>query len=169
MKKITVILTAFLCLGTLAMQAQTKIGYINSLELLSYMPEVQHADSLLKVMANDLQKQYGSYVMEYQKQLNDYKQNSATWSDVIREAKEKDLGDLESRINDYEQTSQQKLADKKKELYDPLVNKANDAIQAVGKENKFTCILDSSAGALIYAGDDMVNIMSLVKPKLNIK
>jgi outer membrane protein len=162
-------IVALTCLSMSYTYAQTKIGYINSLELLSYMPEIKQADSTLQLLAADLQKQYGTYVLDYQQKLGDYKQNAGAWSDVIREAKEKDLQDLEQRITDYEQTSQQKIADKKKLLYDPVVQKANDAIQAVGKENKLTCVMDSSTGTLIYVGTDMIEIMPMVKQKLNLK
>jgi outer membrane protein len=150
------------------MQAQSKIGYINSLELLSYMPEVEKADSILKLLADDMQAQYETYVKEYQAKLADYNTNAETWSEVKVKDTEDDLIKLQDRIGEYQQISQDRIQKRKQELYDPLVAKANDAIQAVGKEQNLTCIIDASSGALIYAGDDMINILPLVKTKLNI-
>ncbi|MBC8046461.1 MAG: OmpH family outer membrane protein [Fimbriimonadaceae bacterium] len=151
-----------------SMQAQSKIGYINSLELLSYMPDIKKADSVLKLLTTDLQKQYDNYLIEYQTKLTDYNNNSATWNPVKKEDTEKDLLGLQDRIGQYQETSQQRLQSKKEELYNPVVAKANDAVQAVGKEQKLTCIIDASAGALIYVGEDMIDIMPIVKQKLNI-
>lgn len=168
MKPRSIIITAILLLSVSLTQAQTKIGYVNSLELLSQMPEIKKADSVLQVLANDLQKQYGLYVTEYQQKLEDYNKNAATWTDVKREATEQDLLSLQQRIGDFETSSQQKVDKKKQELYEPVLQKANDAIQAVGKENSFSYILDSSVGALVYVGDDLVDITSMVKAKLKL-
>jgi outer membrane protein len=148
--------------------AQSKMGYINSLELLSYMPDIKAADSILADMANDMQALYVSYVKEYQAKLDDYNANIATLSPEIKSYKEEEILSLEERIRKYEQTSQDKIQAKKQELYGPIIAKANSAIQTVAKDEKFTCVIDSSSGALIYAGDDMINIMALVKTKLNI-
>ena len=70
---ITTVAILLLCVGLT--QAQTKIGYVNSLELLGQMPEIKKADSVLQSLANDLQKQYSLYVMEYQQKLDDYNKN----------------------------------------------------------------------------------------------
>lgn len=164
---ITTVAMLLLCVGLT--QAQTKIGYVNSLELLGQMPEIKKADSVLQSLANDLQKQYSLYVMEYQQKLDDYNKNVATWTDVKREATEQDLVGLQQRIGDFEKSSQDKVDKKKQELYEPVLKKANDAIQEVGKENKFSYILDSSVGALVYVGDDLIDITPLVKTKLNLQ
>lgn len=164
---ITTVAMLLFCVGMT--QAQTKIGYVNSLELLGQMPEIKKADSVLQTLANDLQKQYNLYVMEYQQKLDDYNKNAATWTDVKREATEQDLVSLQQRIGDSEQSSQEKVDKKKQELYEPVLKKANDAIQAVGKENKFTYILDSSVGALVYVGEELVDVTPLVKTKLNLQ
>lgn len=163
-----IVIICVLMSSAFTMQAQSKIGYINSLELLSYMPEIQKADSVLKTLADEMQLQYESYVKEYQTKLADYNANAATWSEVKVKDTEDDLIKLQDRIGEYQQTSQDRIQKRKQELYDPLVSKANDAIQAVGKEQKLTCVLDASSGALIYAGEDMINILPLVKTKLNI-
>lgn len=149
-------------------EAQNKIGYINSLELLSYMPEIKKADSTLKLLADDMQKQYDTYLQEYQIKLDDYNKNSATWSPVKREATEQDLLAMQDRIGNYQQTSQDKMQNRKQELYDPVVARANTAIQEIGKEQKLTAILDTSSGAVIFVGDDMINILPMVKTKLNL-
>ncbi|MBC8173725.1 MAG: OmpH family outer membrane protein [Chitinophagales bacterium] len=168
MKPKILILISMFFMTAVSVQAQSKIGYINSLELLSYMPDIRRADSTLKLMADEMQKQYGFYVQEYQTKLDDYNTNVPTWSPEKKEATETDLLSMQERIANYEQSSQQKIEKKKQELYDPLVTRANEAIQAVGKEQNLICVIDASTGALIYAGEEMVNILPLVKQKLNI-
>ncbi len=166
MKKSIVILAALICFLATNAMAQ-KIGYLNTADLLVQMPEVKKADSLLAQHAEEMQKQYGSYVTEYQQKLSDYQQNSPGWSDVKKEAAEEDLGKLQTRISEYEQQSQQKLEEKKQELYGPILDKVKTIIKEVGAENKFTAVMDGAT--LLYVGTDAVDILPLVKKKLNMQ
>lgn len=160
---LAVLLTAA---GTLS--AQSKIGQINSLELLSIMPEVKQADSTLQTMANELQSLYNAYVTEYQTKVTDYNNNIGVYSEIKLEMMKEEIEGLQKRISDFETTSQQKIEDKKQAYYAPILDKANAAISKVGKDQKFTCIIDTSVGAVIYMGEDMVDVLPLVKKELGI-
>lgn len=164
----TWILAALLLVAGTTLNAQNKMGYINSLELLSVMPDVKKADSTLQLLANELQQQYVTYLGEYQALVNDYNANASAWGEVKKEYAEKDIQDLQKRITDFESSSQQKVELRKEELYAPILEKANAAIGKVGKDQKLTGVIDTSTGALIYTGDDMVNILPLVKKELGI-
>ena len=62
----------------------------------------------------------------------------------------------------------EKIQSKKEELYKPALEKANTAIQAVGKENNYTYIIDTSSSVLLYAKESE-NVLPLVKTKLGLK
>ena len=113
-----------------------------------------------------MQEFYYVYVLDYQKKLDDYNKNSATWSAVKKESAEKDLQLAQQRINDYEQESNDKLAEKKEELYGPILADVKAKIKLVGEENKLTAILDGSA--LLYFGADAVDILPMMKKKLGL-
>ncbi|MBK8345590.1 MAG: OmpH family outer membrane protein [Bacteroidetes bacterium] len=149
------------------MQTLKKIGYLNTDELLSQMKQVKQADSTLNKYAEEMQKIYAAYVMEYQSKLADYQNNAATWSEVKRESVETDLGNLQIRISDFEKKSNEDLAKKKEELYNPILEDIKAKIKQVGEENKFTTILDGSA--MLYTGADAVDIMPMMKKKLGIQ
>ena len=146
MKNKIIILIVLICFGITASQAQ-KIGFLNTNDLLVLMPEVKSADSILVKYASEMQEIYYGYVLDYQKKLDDYNKNSATWSAVKKESAEKDLQIAQQRINDYEQESKAK-------------------IKLVGEENKLTAILDGSA--LLYFGADAVDILPMMKKKLGL-
>lgn len=165
MKIKLLLITAIIGLTTITANAQ-KIGYLNTNDLLVQMKEVKSADSLLNQYAEEMQKIYASYVMEYQSKLADYQNNAASWSEVKRESVETDLGNLQIRISDFEKESNQKLEDKKQDLYNPILEDIKAKIKQVGEENKFTTILDGSA--MLYVGTDAVDIMPLMKKKLGI-
>ena len=101
------VLAALLLMLTLSVtHAQNiKIGYINSLELLSMMPETKTADEKLQALAKDLEAQYREYIMEYQKLANQLQTDNAM-SEIAREARMQDLSNLEQRITNFESSSQ---------------------------------------------------------------
>ena len=105
--------------------------------------------------------------MEYQAKITDYQDNVATMSDLIRQTKEKEITDLQARIQAFQQSADQDLSTKQAELFNPLIEKVKNAINDVGRENGYTYIMDIGAGAVVYfeGGDD---VLPLVKKKLGI-
>ena len=149
-------------------QVNAKLGYIDSNELLELMPGKDSIQTVLqdygKALENQLQTMYG----EYQTKVQDYQANSSTMSDIIRQTKEKELADLETRIQTFQQQADTDLQDKQVKLLQPLLDKAKSAITAVAKEGGYTYIFDVGTGAYLYyeKGD---NILPLVKAKLGLK
>ena len=146
--------------------AQTvKLGHINSVELLSYMPEVKSADSALKKYGEQLESQLKTMGAEYQTKVQDYQGKESLMADAIKQTKVKEIADLESRIQAFQETGQQSIQKKKEELYSPILKKAQDAITTVSKENGYRYVFDTSIGAVLYS-DESDDIMLLVKQKL---
>ena len=164
MKKIIFLLALGLTVGFSA-QAQ-KIGYVNSQELLQLMPEAKHADSVLQQYVKSMDDQYKTMADEGQKKLQEYQQNQKNWTDAVRETKEKAITDLQNRMQEFQQSADSKIQDKRSEVYKPLLDKAQKAIKAVGVEGGYDYILDG--GALLYAKDGK-DVLPLVKAKLGIK
>ncbi len=145
-----------------------KLGHINSTQLLSFMPETKGADSALQKFGSALESQLKSMNAEYDNKVNEYKKDEASMAEPIRSARIKEITDLEGRIQDFQQQAQQSIQKKKEELYSPIISKADEAIKAVAKDNKYTYIFDSSYGVLLHA-QESDNIMDLVKAKLGLK
>jgi len=89
-------------------------------------------------------------------------------SDIIRQTKEKELADLETRIQTFQQQADTDLQEKQVELLQPILDKAKNAITAVAKENGYTYIFDVGTGAFLFyeKGD---NVLPLVKVKLGLQ
>lgn len=147
--------------------AQERFGHINSLELLSFMPELKAADAKLEAYAKQLEDQNTTMMQEYQGKVDEYQKKEAMMMDAVKEVKQKEILDLEKRIMNFQETAQTKLSSKKEELYTPLLEKADKAIKEIAKEKGYTYIFDTSAGAILYA-EESDNIMSLVKAKMGL-
>ncbi|MDX9904951.1 MAG: OmpH family outer membrane protein [Bacteroidales bacterium] len=149
-------------------QVNAKLGYIDSNELLELMPGKDSIQTALQDYQKTLETQLQTMYAEYQTKVQDYQTNSRTMSDIIRQTKEKELADLETRIQTFQQQADTDLQNKQVELLQPLLDKAKNAINAVAKENGYTYIFDVGTGAFLFyeKGD---NIMPLVKAKLGLK
>ncbi len=171
MKKLLVsalILSFIMMTGSMFAQVNAKLGYVDSNKLLEMMPGKDSIQKTLKAYSASLQNQLQTMYMEYQNKLTDYQNNSKTMSDIIRQTKEKELADMETRIQDFQQKADSDLQAKQTELLQPLLDKAKKAIEDVAKENGYTYIFDAGVGVLLYyeKGD---NILPLVKTKLGLK
>ena len=148
--------------------AQIKLGHINSTLLLSYMPETKNADSTLQKFGSSLENQLKTMSAEYDGKVSDFKSKESSMAEPIRDAKMKEITDLEGRIQDFQQSAQSSIQKKKEELYSPIIKKAENAIHGVGKEKGYTYIFDSSVGVLLWT-QDSEDLMSVVKQKLGLK
>jgi len=165
--KTSVLAFALAGLFSIPSMAQTKLGHINAAILVQLMPETKDADKSLQDFQGTLQAQLKVLSDEYQKKVADYDKNQATFSDAQKQAKVKDITDLESRIQKFQQDAQGQLGDKRDQLMQPIFDKARTAIQDVAKENQFKYVFDTSKGDLLVFPDSD-DILPLVKKKLNI-
>jgi len=165
-------LLAILCciLLSVAVQAQStlKFGHINSTQLLSLMPETKTADSSLQKFGASLENQLKTMSAEYQGKIADFKSKEGSMADPIRDAKLKEISDLEERIQTFQESAQSSMQKKKEELYTPVLKKAEEAINAIAKEKGYSYIFDTSAGTLLFA-QESDDILALVKSKLGLK
>ncbi len=164
MKRILLLLAAGLFFN-LSVQAQ-KMGYINTDELMATMPEVTKVYSDLEKYSKEFQTQGEAMLKERLDKIAAFEKDFPTMTDAMKEARQKEIVDLETRIQAFDTSSQQKMQAKNTELMKPIYERIRKAIQDVGKEGGYQYILD--AGGLLYA-QDSDNVISQVKAKLGIK
>ena len=166
MKK-TLLTICLIVAGLFSAVAQNKLGYINSNELLSIMPESSAMQEELQSYAKGLESSLAAMQAEGEKKLSDYQQNEAAMSDLVKQDKVRELESIQQRILEFQQNAQESLAAKEQELITPILDKARNAIEDVAKEGNFTYIFDASTGNILYAAESE-NILSLVKAKLGL-
>ncbi len=163
----------FLSSLTLDLKAQNyKFGHINSQQVLATLPESEAAQKKLEAEGKAMQDQMEVMQVEYNNKVNDYLTNKKLpegdpkkWTDLVLEDKEKEIQSLGQRVQEFQQTAQQKIAEKKNELLKPIIDKVEKAIKAVAKENKFTYIFEVQS--LLYHSEESIDITDMVKAKLS--
>jgi len=171
MKRTLTIFTLVLFIGssTVFGQKAYKFGHINSQDLMAIMPERDSAQAALEVFASKLEEQLDVMNVEYNTKLQEYLAERDQLTELIRGAKEQDLNDLQTRIQNFQQSAQQEMQRKQGELMQPIVEKAQNAMQAVAAENSFLYVIDVAAGGLVYFSDESQDILPLVKQNLGIQ
>ena len=154
-----------LSIGSVTLVNAQKIAHISLDSLITIMPESKTAQETAQKYLKDLESQVATMETELQTKYNDYMQNQATYSDLVKQTKEKELQDLNKRIEDFKGQAQQDYQRKYGELSKPIYDKAKKAVELVAKENSYKYVLDTSTGNVLYseAADD---ILQLVKKKL---
>ena len=150
-------------------QAQVKIARVNTAEVLEAMPERTAAEKSMESYYNELQSQLQTMATEYQNKMQDYEANQATMSNLVKQSKEKEIVDLQNRIQQFQANAESEFEARRSELLKPILDKIQNAINTVGKEKGYTYVLDLATGAAVYVGDDAVDCTKDVKAKLGIK
>lgn len=163
--KVAVIAGA-LVVSSFAAQAQ-KIAHVNLDSLITIMPESKTAQQAVQDYAKQLEQQVTAMQTELQTKYEEYQTKSKDWAELIRANKEKELNDLNQRIQDFQQQAQQDYQKKSAELSKPVYDKAKKAIDAVAKENGYRYVFDTSTGLVLYT-EPSDDIISLVVKKLGI-
>ena len=161
-------LAIFVLLG-LQLNAQ-KYGFVNSSQLLVSMPEVKTADSQLEAYQKQMISKGEEMVKEFETEYNTYlaQVNSGELSQIQMQQLEGQLAQEQQAIQAYEVEVQNKIAVKKQELYQPILEKVQQVVDQYGKEQGYTMIFDASIGGILFAntGDDL---MPALKSKLGIQ
>jgi len=165
------ILKSLIVIGSLTVSTASfaqKTAHIELDSLLAIMPEMVEA----KKASADYYKQLETTLTTMQKELNDkfadYQANQAKYTDLIKQTKEKEVQDLQQRIQDFQVQAQTEFQKKNDELTRPINAKAKKAIEKVAKTKGYKMVVDSSVGVLLYT-EPADDIFSAVKAELGIK
>jgi len=166
--KVIVVFAFLIAFNSLQAQNPVKIGYIDVNTLISAMPGIDSVKIKLQKYQQSLTDQMDAMGAEFENKYLDYQSKSSGMSDLIKQTKEKELSDLQSRIDAFKSKAQQDFQAKQQELLEPLINQAKDAIKAVAKENKYTLVLNGIEDIVLYS-ESTDDLMPLVKKKLGIQ
>ena len=164
MKKIFVI--ALAAFATFTLSAQT-IGKVNFNELVMLMPEMDTAREAINASQKEAEETYSAMVEEYQGKASQYQQKQATWTAAIRESKERELMEIQNRIQEFQQSISQELQQQQNQLTAPIQEKAAKAVNDIAKAKGITVLFDVSQ-ALYFDESKVIDLTADARKALNI-
>ena len=164
-----IIIAAIVALPLTISAQSAKFGYCNSQDIIPKMQEYVDAEAKLKAVQEQYTTEGKKIEAELQKKYQAYEEmsKSATTTDAQRKTAEDELQALSQKYQNFMQAAQQDIQQQQQQQMAPVMQKFNDAVQSVGKENAFTFIYETTA--LIYTGADAQDVTPLVKAKLGVK
>ena len=154
MKKLFVI--AFAAFATIAASAQT-LGRVNFNELVMLAPEMDAAREVINASQKEAEETYSAMVEEFQGKYSQYQQKQATWTAAIKESKERELSDIQNRIQEFQNNISQELQAQQNQLMAPIQEKANKAVAEIAKAKGITVLFDVSQ-ALYFDESKVIDI-----------
>lgn len=165
-KAIKLTLAVVLVMGATSLFAQ-KFGRINTQEIIMAMPETKTMQENMDTFAKELSDNIETMNVEFNTKLQDFQKNYNTFSDAIKEVKEKELNDMQTRTREFQERAQQDYQKKQNELLAPIIDKAKSAIDKVAAAGGFLVVFDTSTGSLAYFDEaTLTDVAPAVKKEL---
>lgn len=144
-------LAVVLMVSATAANAQ-KFGRVDLADIVTNMTEFKEAQLNLEAYGRDLQDQLEQIQVEFNKLYADYEKNVTTFSDTVRQLKERELTELQKRFQDFQQLAQQDMAKREAEIMNPIYEKANDAVKLVSSASGYIAIFSTTSDQPAAAG-----------------
>lgn len=167
MRKIIFIAATLAFAAGTAATAQTKFAHVNFSELIQLMPETDSAMVQMDAANKEAQETYSSMVSEFQSKYEQYNQKQSSWTPAVRESKERELTEIQNRIQEFEQAINQDMQQLQSTLMTPIQQKARDVVSALAKEKGVIYVYDMSS--LLYIDESQsINLTAEARERLNI-
>lgn len=159
------ILSAALLSLNYSANAQQKLGHVDIELVVSLMPDIKKADTLLQKFRQDsLDNTLPFYVSEY-KRKDSIAKSPATPA-AIKQTVEQEASQYLSIIQNWDQFRQMEMQRKQQEIVSPYFTRAFELINTVAKENGYAWVFKQDALLVAPQTDDL---LPLIAKKLGVK
>jgi outer membrane protein len=149
--------------------AQTKIGHINSEQIMQALPEAQDAQKSLDNMVTQWEGELQKMQSDWKKKFDEYDKKKLILTDQARADQEKELRDLEQGIADYRNRKfgqNGELFQKQNEVMKPIQNKMFKILEDIAKEDGYDYVFDKSGEILLLYANDKNDLTSKVLQRM---
>ncbi len=170
MKKLLIVATCFLLLGTVA-NAQ-RYAVIDSKYILDKLPEYKDAQNMLDQFSEQWQQEIDQKQALMDKMFKDYDAERVMLSDVLKKKREDELYNKEKELRDLQKKRfgfEGDLFKKRQELIKPIQDRVYNAVQKLAVDKQYDFILDKSEGITVIFADPKLDKSADVIRNLGVK
>jgi len=154
--------------SSLSIQAQNKVGTVDSEYILSKMPQMAAVQTRISDYGAKLDSSFNIKVKEYDAKVDAYKKAEKTMTDIVKKSKYEELANLEEDLQKFRQNGITMMQLRRSEYLKPLYKRITEVIAEVAKANGYSQILTITGNELAYL-DSKFDITKLVMAKMGIK
>ena len=144
MKKL-IIIAAAAFFGIAASAQSAKFAHVNYDELVALSPAADSARLVLQKAQKDAMEELQIMQEEAQNKYQQYQQKASTWTASVRESKERELQEISSRIQDFQQSAQSDLQQLQNNKMAPIYQKTREVVEDLAKKGGYIYVFDSSS------------------------
>ena len=164
MKRIIII--AAMALMSVSAFAQ-KFAYVAFNALVMLVPEMDEARATLEENSKTNEEILMSMYEEYQTKVQQYEQKASTWTQSVREIKEKEIMDIQTRLEQTPQRLQQEIQQFQQQLQAPIVEKVNNVVNELAKTHGVAAVFEKAS--FLYVDEaQMLDLTPEARTALNI-
>ncbi|MBO4451997.1 MAG: OmpH family outer membrane protein [Bacteroidaceae bacterium] len=165
MKKLIILALIVLPLSASAQ----KFAHVNTAAIVDAMPEYTKARTELETLAKQYEDELKRMQDELRTKLEDYQKNGESLPETMKQRRQQELEDLNTRLNQYHQTAENDLAQQEQTKLAEISEKVGKAIKDVGTAGGYIYIMDVTSGIPFINETLSTDVTDQVKAKLNIK
>ena len=143
---------------TQTLNAQLKIGYVDSDTIMKQLPDAQDAQKKLDAIIKEWQEELSKMERDWKAKYDDYDKRKLILSEQKRVEIEKELVTMEDQVSKYRQDKfgvKGELFQKQEEFMKPIQNRIFTVIQQIAKDNDYDFIFDRSGDIMfLYAKEE---------------
>ena len=142
-------LIAAMAVMSVAATAQDfKWAYVDFSEVIMLMPEMDEARATLEENQKTNEEILMAMYEEYQTKAQQFQQKAETWTPAVREVKEKEIMEIETRLQQTQQSLQQEMQQLQQNLQAPIYEKAQNTVNELAKAKGVAFVFDKTS--LLY-------------------
>ncbi len=162
-----IIFPVLLLLISININAQTKVGTIDTDYVLAKMPEFKKVQEDLNAYGAKLQADLKLKTDDYQAKIKSYQEGVSQMTEPMKKLKQDEIIALENDITKFRQNASQLIPLEENRLLQPLYEKIGTALEEVAKAEGFTQVLTMNNSGLAYI-DPKFDLTETVLTKLGI-
>ena len=172
MKKVTliaVVLLAAFCSKGFAQKSELRIAIADVEKIAKELPEAIDADKKLTEMRNKALDTMKLLETRFKDKFESYNKGKAMMTADAQKKEEDELRGLQMQYQQYQEENfgaQGVVAKKRDELLRPILQRIQEAVQTVAKEEKYNFVFDKAATSVMIYADDKTDITFKVIDKL---
>ncbi len=120
---------------------ESKVGTIDIDYILGLMPELSGVQEQVKAYQTELSNGYAEKLTQYEKALQNYRDNESLLTLMQKKTKEDSLVVMQNELGQYQQNGNQLLALRQEEYMQPLYTKVGQSLERVAEARGYTQVL----------------------------
>ncbi len=145
---------------------QLRIGYMNTQEVLSQMPERSSVAEQLNTFIETKRQEFQQQTMAFQDSVTAFRENQASMSQQQAQQEQQQLSQMEASLQELQQNIQAQIEQRRSKLLQPLYNRMDEAIATVAEERNLDFVLNEATSAgenvIFYSANETLDITKQV-------